>query len=214
MEIFLTDLLRPETVIELGGIALLLFVIFAETGLFFGFFLPGDSLLFVAGILCGGPYLPVPVWLLITMITLAAVGGTTVGYAFGFLAKDYLYRRKETFFFRKRYLEITHQFYARYGMLAFIVGRFIPIVRTFVPILAGLVRIDFRKFMAYNILGAGLWVTPLVLLGYALGKTMPSITEHLDLIVLAMIFLTAIPIVVSLTRRRLSSLNFEQHKSK
>ncbi|QOI98760.1 MAG: VTT domain-containing protein [Flammeovirgaceae bacterium] len=202
MEIFLTDLLRPETIIEYGGIGLLLFIIFAETGLFFGFFLPGDSLLFVAGLLCGSPYLPFPLWLLITTVVAAAFGGTTVGYGFGFWAKGYLHQRKENFFYRKSYIEITKRFYQKYGMMAFIVGRFLPLVRTFVPILAGIVRIDFKKFLFYNLLGAVCWVIPMISSGYLLGKSFPGITDHLDLIVLLMILLSGIPFLVFWKRNR------------
>lgn len=202
MEIFLTDLLRPETIIEYGGIALLLFVIFAETGLFFGFFLPGDSLLFVAGLLCGSPYLPLPLWFLITTVVVAAVVGTTVGYGFGFWTKGYLHQRKENFFYRKSYIEITQRFYQKYGMMAFIIGRFLPLVRTFVPILAGIVQIDFKKFLFYNFLGAVCWVIPMISSGYVLGKSFPGVTDHLDLIVLFMILLSGIPFLVSWKRHR------------
>jgi membrane-associated protein len=198
------DLFRPETIIEYGGIALLLIVVFAETGFFFGFFLPGDSLLFVAGVLSGSPYLPTPLWLLITLVIIAAISGTTFGYGFGYWAKGYLRTRKENFFYRRKYLEITEQFYSRYGMMAFIVGRFLPVIRTFVPILAGIVRIEFRKFFFYNLLGAVIWVLSMMLSGYWLGNSFPGIVHHLDLIIVGMILLSAIPIVVSWTKHRRS----------
>lgn len=202
MEIFLADFFRPETIIEYGGIALLLFVIFAETGLFFGFFLPGDSLLFVAGILCGSPYLPTPIWWLIILIIVAATSGTSAGYGFGYWAKSYLSQRKENFFYRKKYLEVTERFYQRYGMMTFIIGRFLPVVRTFVPILAGIVRVKFSHFLLYNFLGAAIWIIPLTMGGYWLGNLFPEIVHHLDLIIVGMILLSGIPIVLSWNKHR------------
>src|SRR5688572_24691368 len=133
------DLLNPQSIIQYGGLALLLFVIFAETGLFFGFFLPGDSLLFTAGLLTNSNYIDQPVGVLIILLIIAAVSGSTVGYWFGLGAERYFKDRKENFFYKKKYIDITQDFYGRYGMMAFILGRFMPIVRTFVPILAGIV---------------------------------------------------------------------------
>lgn len=202
MEVQLMDFLRPETIIEYGGIALLLFIIFAETGLFFGFFLPGDSLLFVAGLLCGTPYLALPLWLLIALVIVTAAAGTTVGYGFGFWAKDYFAKRKDNFFYRKQYIDVTQQFFRKYGMITFIIGRFLPIVRTFLPILAGIAHIDFKKFLLYNFLGTVCWVIPLTCSGYLLGKSFPGIIEHLDWIVLGMILFSSTPFIVSWMRQR------------
>src|SRR3970040_2440624 len=126
MEMSLLDMLQPEAIIKVGGLTLLLVIVFAETGLFFGFFLPGDSLLFVAGLLSHSPYIDLPVWLLIVLVLLAAVSGTAVGYGFGFWEKDYLHARGENFFYKKKYLEVTREVYARHGMLPLVVGRFLP----------------------------------------------------------------------------------------
>jgi len=180
-----------------GGLGLLLFVIFAETGLFFGFFLPGDSLLFVAGLLSGTKYLDVSVWLLIALLIIAASTGTTVGYGFGRWAESYLKNRKENFFYKKKYLQMTEDFYKKYGMMTFILGRFLPVVRTFVPILAGIVRINFGKFLFYNIIGAAAWIITMVMAGHWLGNIFPGISEHLEIIVAAMILLTTIPLWTS-----------------
>lgn len=195
------DLLNPETIIQVGGLALLLFVIFAETGLFFGFFLPGDSLLFIAGIY-NSKYLGISVWLLIILLIIAAILGTTVGYFFGKWAELYLKRRKENFFYKKKYLEMAQEFYQRYGMMAFILGRFLPIVRTFVPILAGMVRIPFGKFFFFNLVGAAIWIIVMVMAGNLLGNAFPDIVEHLEIIVVGMVLLSAIPVVVSWLRNR------------
>lgn len=198
----LGDLLNPQSIIQYGGLALLLFVIFAETGLFFGFFLPGDSLLFAAGLLTNSDYIDQPVGILIIMLILAAVGGSTVGYWFGLGAKRYFRNRKENFFYKRKYIDITQDFYSRYGMMAFILGRFMPIVRTFVPILAGIVKIRFWKFFFYNVLGATLWIVTMVMSGYLLGNSFPGIIDYLEIIVVSMIVITAIPIIVSWLRHR------------
>ncbi|HZI23815.1 MAG TPA: VTT domain-containing protein, partial [Chryseolinea sp.] len=130
----LSELANPEALIQYGGLVLLLLIIFAETGIFFGFFLPGDSLLFAAGLLSESEYLDTPVTVLIVLLIAAAVLGTTVGYGVGRWAKNYLEHRADNFFYRKKYIEMTEAFYQRHGMMAFVLGRFLPIVRTFVPI--------------------------------------------------------------------------------
>jgi len=188
--------MNAEAIIQYGGLALLLIVIFAETGLFFGFFLPGDSLLFVAGILSDSKALDIHVSVLIPILIVAAISGSTVGYFTGRWAGDYLQGRKENFFYKKKYLETTRNFYQRYGMMAFILGRFLPIIRTFVTILAGMVRIDFAKFFLFNIIGATIWIITMVMAGYWLGNAFPSITDHLELIVVGMILLSAVPVVL------------------
>ncbi len=195
------DLFNPEKILEVGGLFLLLFIIFAETGLFFGFFLPGDSLLFIAGVL-NTKYLEINVWLLILLLVIAAVLGTTVGYFFGKWAELYLKKRKENFFYKRKYLDMAQEFYQRYGMMAFIMGRFVPIVRTFVPILAGMVRIPFGKFFFFNSVGALIWIITMVMAGHLLGKTFPAIGEYLEFIVVGMILVSAVPVLFSWFRQR------------
>jgi membrane-associated protein len=196
----LFDFLNPEMIIRYGGLVLLLLIIFAETGLFFGFFLPGDSLLFMAGLLTETEYINKPVGVVIVLLIIAAVAGTSVGYFFGHWAENYLKHRKENFFYKRKYLDMARDFYKRYGMMAFVVGRFLPIIRTFVPILAGMVRIDFKKFLLYNFLGAVLWIVTMVMAGYWLGNLFPSLTEHVEIIVVGMVVVTAIPVIVSYRR--------------
>lgn len=196
------DLFQPEALIKFGGLTLLLLIVFAETGLFFGFFLPGDSLLFVAGLLSNSPHINLPVWVLIALIVIAAVSGTAVGYGFGYWAKDYLYRRKENFFYKKKYLDITREVYQRHGMLTFVVGRFLPIVRTFIPILAGISKINFRKFMIYNFIGAAIWVITMVMSGHLFGKAFPNLINYLEIIIGAMILVTAVPVVITWINHR------------
>lgn len=199
--VLFVEFFNPQNIIQYGGLALLLFVIFAETGLFFGFFLPGDSLLFVAGLLSTSKYIDQPVGLLIVMLVIAAFTGTSVGYFFGLWAKQYFKHRKENFFYKQKYLDMAQDFYKRYGMMAFIVGRFLPIVRTFVPILAGIVKIDFRKFVVYNLLGAILWISTLVMAGYWLGNIFPTLIDNVELIIVGLIVVTAIPVIISYRKK-------------
>ncbi len=198
----LSELVNPEALIQYGGLVLLLLIIFAETGIFFGFFLPGDSLLFAAGLLAESPYLDTPVTILVILLIIAAVSGTTVGYGVGRWAKNYLENRRESFFYRKKYIELTEEFYQRHGMMAFVLGRFLPIVRTFVPILAGMTHINFKQFLLYNILGATIWVVTMVMAGHLLGNAFPNLIEYLEYIVFGMILVTAIPLVLSLFRNK------------
>ncbi len=188
--------MNAEAIIQYGGLALLIIVIFAETGVFFGFFLPGDSLLFVAGILSDSPVLNIHVSLLIPILIVAAILGSTVGYFTGKWAGDYLKGRKENFFYKQKYLDTTRNFYERYGMMAFILGRFLPIIRTFVTILAGTVRIEFSKFFLFNVIGASIWITTMTMAGHLLGNAFPAITDHLEIIVVGMILFSAVPVVL------------------
>jgi membrane-associated protein len=201
-----TDLFNPEMLIRYGGLTLLLVIIFAETGLFFGFFLPGDSLLFMAGLLSNSSYLQQPVYVVVASIITAAVAGTCVGYWFGRVTNEKLKLKKENWFYKKRYLDIAADFYTRYGMLAFIVGRFLPIVRTFVPILSGMVRIPFGSFLLYNFIGAVCWVGSMVFGGYLLGNAFPGLVEHVEFIVIGLVIVTAIPVVLTYRKHHASFL--------
>jgi len=198
----LLDSINPENIIQYGGLGLLLLIIFAETGVFFGFFLPGDSLLFVAGLLSDTEYLDIHVALLIILLIIAAVSGSTVGYLTGKWAGNYLKNKKDSIFFKKKYLDITQAFYQKHGMMAFILGRFLPVVRTFVTILAGMVKIDFTKFLIFNILGASIWIIVMVLAGHYLGRLFPGITDYLEIIVIGMILISAIPVILTYLRNR------------
>lgn len=193
---------HPETIIQFGGLTLLLVIIFAETGVFFGFFLPGDSLLFIAGLLSDSEYLDINVSLLILLLVIAAVSGSTVGYLTGRWAGKYLQNRPDSIFFKKKYLDMTQAFYQKHGMMAFILGRFLPIVRTFVTILAGMVKIDMAKFVLFNFLGATIWIVVMVLSGHFLGRAFPQITTYLEVIVIGMILVSAIPVVITYFKNR------------
>jgi len=199
---FLPETLNPETLIRFGGLGLLLLIIFAETGVFFGFFLPGDSLLFVAGLLAESEFLDVHIGVLILLLIIAAISGSFVGYMTGRWAGFYLMNRKDTFFFKKKYIDVTQAFYQKHGMMAFILGRFLPVVRTFVTILAGMARIDFPKFMIFNLLGASIWIVTMVMAGHLLGRAFPNITSYLELIIVGMIIISAIPVVMTWLKNR------------
>ncbi|MBL7840728.1 MAG: VTT domain-containing protein [Cyclobacteriaceae bacterium] len=208
------DFLNPEELIRYGGFTLLILIIFAETGVFFGFFLPGDSLLFIAGLLSESEYLDVHVSVMIPVLVVAAVAGSTTGYFTGLWAGNYLKNRKENFFFKKKYLDMTHEFYERHGMMAFILGRFLPVIRTFVTILAGTVKINFPKFFIFNIVGASLWITSMVMAGNLLGKAFPDLPDYLEIIVVGMVLLSAVPVALTWfrARRKLRQNNSDNSK--
>lgn len=194
---FVKTLLNPQSIIHYGGLALLLFIVFAETGLFFGFFLPGDSLLFVAGLMCGTPIFDVNIYLLITSVITAGILGNFVGYYFGKKTGPVLFRRDDTFFFKKKHVKAAEDFYHRYGGTAIVLGRFVPIIRTFVPIMAGVVNLDFKKFVIYNVVGCIAWVVSMILSGYFLGRLFPSLQNNLEYIVITIIVISMIPVVLT-----------------
>jgi membrane-associated protein len=136
------------------------------------------------------------------LVILAAVLGTTAGYGTGIWAEGFFKHRKENFFYKKRHLEMTRDFYKKYGMLAFIFGRFLPVIRTFIPILAGIVRINFVKFVIYNFLGAAIWVSVMVIAGFWLGNIFPEIIDYLEILVIGMIMVTSLPILLTWLRTR------------
>lgn len=200
---FLKQLVNPESIILYGGVYLLLFFVFAETGLFIGFFLPGDSLLFTAGLFCATGLIKLHPFLLVVLIITAAVAGNMVGYAFGKKVGPLLFKRKSGFFFRQEHLVAAHAFYLKHGKKTIVLSRFLPIVRTFAPIVAGIVKLDYRKFFIYSLVGAIFWVGTLVLLGYFLGKYVPGTKDYLGYIVIFLIVITSIPFVYNSIKKKL-----------
>ena len=195
---FLKQLTAPESIIQYGGLALLLFVVFAETGLLIGFFLPGDSLIFISGMICVSKpeLLGINIFVLILMLSVAAVLGNMTGYWFGYKIGPPLFNRKDSLVFKKKYLIITQRFYNSNGGKTLILGRFLPIIRTFAPILAGVIKIDFKKFMLYNIAGALAWIGLLAGIGYYFG-TYPWVQKNVGYIVVGLIVITLIPLMVT-----------------
>jgi membrane-associated protein len=199
---FLKQLVNPESIIHYGGIYLLLFVVFAETGLFVGFFLPGDSLLFTAGFLCSMGILQLHISLLIVLIIIAAVTGNMVGYAFGKKVGPLLFKRKSGFLFRQEHLTAAHEFYNKHGKKTIILTRFLPIVRTFAQIVAGIVKLDFYKFFIFSLVGALIWVSTLVLTGFFMGKYIPGTKDYLGYIVIFLIVITSVPFVYNSIKKK------------
>ncbi|GGH11390.1 DedA family protein [Mucilaginibacter phyllosphaerae] len=199
---YLQNLTDAKSILSNGGFVVLLIVVYAETGLFFGFFLPGDYLLFLAGILTAAGIIHVPIYVLVPSLIVSAVLGNYTGYWFGYRTGPVLYKRNDSIFFKKRYVAVAQEFYAKYGGMALILGRFFPIVRTFAPIFAGVVKVDIKKFSLYNIVGGVAWVTTLTLAGYFLGRRFPELKDYLQYVVLALIIITTIPLIIAFVRRR------------
>ncbi len=206
-----SQLLQPQFYIEHGGLWLILFVVFAETGLFVGFFLPGDSLLFVAGIYSsnlanafiptGNEYLDLVE--LLVLISLAGIAGNSVGYWFGRKVGPTMYDWKENMLFKRKYLRQAHDFYEKHGGGAIVIARFIPIVRTFAPIVAGIVQMNSKKFVFYNIVGCIAWVFSMLFGGHFLQKWILAefqfdLREHLEVIVIGIVLVTTAPVIIKL----------------
>ena len=210
----LLHLIDPEKLLREGGFYVVVFVIFAETGLFFGFFLPGDYLLFLAGMFVATGKLDVNISVLVLGLTFAAVAGNFVGYWFGRKTGPVLYQREDSFFFKKKYLKAAEEYYNKQGAFALIMGRFVPIVRTFAPIFAGVVKLDFKKFAFYNIAGGILWITSLTLLGYFLGiKFEKEINDYLFYIITGFIVITTIPLIIAFVKRKVVTGKKDQTKN-
>ncbi|WP_316780854.1 DedA family protein [Pedobacter antarcticus] len=210
----LHQFIDPEKLLKEGGFYVVMFVIFAETGLFFGFFLPGDYLLFLAGMFVATGKLDVNIYVLIAGLFVAAVSGNFTGYWFGKKTGPVLYDRKDSFFFKKKYLKAAEVYYNKQGAFALIMGRFVPIVRTFAPIFAGVVKLDFKKFALYNISGGFLWITSLTLLGYFLGKKFEKeINDYLLYIIVCFIVITTIPLIITFLKKRVEKNNIEENSN-
>lgn len=200
---FLRQLYTPEGLRELirwGGPPLVCLIVFVETGLFVGFFLPGDSLLVTAGIFAGQNVLPLR-WLLIPGI-LCAIVGDQLGYWIGRSAGPALYKREDSLFFRRSHLQRAHEFYEKYGGRAVILARFVPIVRTFCPPVAGAAMMRYSTYLVYDILGGTLWISSMLLGGYWAGSSIPNIGQYLHYIIGAIILLSILPPIVGLLRAR------------
>ena len=189
----------PE-LIRMGGLIGLVAVVFAETGLMVGFFLPGDSLLVTAGLFAAKGDLNI-VWLNLAVMA-AAIAGDATGYWIGRRAGQALYRRPNSFFFRKQHLVKTHEFYEKHGGKTIVSARFIPIIRTFAPVVAGAAEMTYRQFAVYNIAGGIGWVASMTLTGYFLGRAIPDIDKHIHIVVAIVIFLSLLPGVISLARAK------------
>ncbi|MHA4809386.1 DedA family protein [Flavitalea flava] len=207
------DLLNPEFYINNGGLWMLLFIVFAETGLMIGFFLPGDSLLFVAGIFSEkliGSLLPggtgsdfLDLLILFILVSVCGIIGNTLGYWFGRKSGPFLFHRKDSFLFKKKYLFQAKEFYDKHGGQAIVFARFLPIIRTFAPIVGGIVGMDKKKFTYYNIIGCLAWVFTMLFAGHYLAKFFMvkfgfDLKKHLEVIVIGIVLITTLPVIYKL----------------
>lgn len=192
------------------GFYFLLVVVFAETGLFFGFFLPGDYLLFLSGLLCSSGKLDVSIYTLVFSLIGAGVLGNYTGYWFGYRTGPKLFNKNNSLFFKQRYVKLAEDFYTKYGGMAIVLGRFFPIIRTFAPIFAGVVKVDLRKFTIYNLIGCVAWVCTFTLSGYFLGRKYPQLKDYMQYIVVGLIIITTIPLVIALIKQMVSKRSVKE----
>ena len=200
---FLHQLFSPEGLKELiraGGAPLICTIVFIETGFFVGFFLPGDSLLVTAGVLSAGEVIPLP-WLLLPVM-LCAIVGDQIGYWVGRVAGATLYKKEDSLFFRRKHLERAHDFYEKYGGRAVILARFVPIIRTFCPPVAGAAKMAYGKYLTYDIFGGVFWVGTMILGGYFLGRTIPNISQRIHYVIAVVIVLSLLPAIIGVLRSR------------
>ena len=182
------------------GYLILFAIIFAESGLFFGFFFPGDSLLLTAGLLASRNILNVLI--LIPGLFIAAVAGDTVGYWFGAKTGPPLYSRPNSRFFKRQHLLKAHAFYEKYGGITIVVARFMPLIRTFAPIVAGVAGMNYSRFVVFNVCGGIGWVVSMTLLGYGLGRIIPNIDQHIEKVIVVVVFLSILPGLIHLWKER------------
>lgn len=194
---FLTNV---QALVSWGGLTMVCTIVFIETGLFVGFFLPGDSLLVTAGIFAAAGYLDLG-WLLI-LASLCAIAGDQVGYVIGRHAGKALYGRPDSRFFKRKHLERTRAFYEKYGAKTIVIARFVPIVRTFAPAVAGAAEMNYRRFVTFNICGGILWIFSMTLLGYWLGSAIPDIGRYIHWVIAVVIVLSILPAVIEIWRER------------
>lgn len=186
--------------IRWGGYVVLIAIVFVETGLFVGFFLPGDSLLIVAGVVAAAGGLNI--WWLFLLLSLAAIVGDNVGYAIGYRLGPLLFTRPQSLLFNPKHVERTREFYARHGAKTIVIARFVPIIRTFAPPVAGVARMEYRRFVFYNVAGGLGWVISVTGAGYWLGRAIPNLGAYIHIVVIVVVILSIIPIFLELLKER------------
>ena len=189
-----------RAVISYGGLTMISAIVFSETGLLAGFFLPGDSLLVTAGIFAKTGHLSLPA--LLTIVPLCAIAGDQVGYMIGYKAGEALYNRPDSTFFKRALLKKAHDFYQKYGAKTIVLARFVPIVRTFAPTVAGAAMMDYKTFVTYNIAGGVLWVYSTVLGGYFLASLVPDIEQRIHQVIVVVVILSVLPVVYEFWQHR------------
>jgi membrane-associated protein len=196
----LHELADVEAIIRWGGLAIVTAIIFAETGLLIGFFLPGDSLLVTAGVLAAAGHLDIRV--LLSLVSLAAIVGDQVGYYIGYRTGPVIFKREDSLLFKKHHLLRAHEFYERHGGKTIILARFMPIIRTFAPVVAGVGQMNYRRFVGFNVIGGVGWVWSMSLLGYFLGRAVPDIDKNIHVVIAVVIFLSILPGIIEWLRNR------------
>jgi len=200
IEEFFSKLHHLDQLIAWAGLVGLTVIVFCETGLLAGFFLPGDSLLVTAGFVASQGGLDIVQ--LNVYLTLAAILGDTTGYAIGYYAGPKLFKKQDSFVFKKAYLERTHLFFEKYGGKTIILARFVPIVRTFAPTVAGVARMSYKKFLMFNVVGGVLWVTGMTSIGYFLGRSIPNLDKQLHIVIGVVILVSFLPILFEWLKAR------------
>jgi membrane-associated protein len=195
-------LFNVKGLIEWGGTLLVCVIVFVETGFFVGFFLPGDSLLVTAGVFAASGQLHISELLL--LVPLCAIVGDQIGYWIGRKAGQALYQREDSLIFRKRHLQRAHEFYEKYGGKTVILARFVPIIRTFCPPVAGAAEMSYGRYLAYDVAGGILWGGGMVLVGYSLARQIPNISENIHYVIAVVIFLSLLPPIIGVLRARFS----------
>lgn len=190
--------------VQWAGYAGMITIIFVETAFFFGFFLPGDSLLVTAGLLISTG-MDMNVYALGAMLNVAAVVGDAVNYWIGRISGPRIFVREESFFFKKAYVDRAHAFYEKYGAKTILLARWVPIVRTFAPLVAGVARMDYRVFSIYNVIGGTAWIWSMLFTGYFLGRYVPGIDRHIELVIIVVIFLSILPGIIGWWKERRKS---------
>jgi membrane-associated protein len=197
--------LDPQTIIENGGLWLVAAIVFAESGLLFGFFLPGDSLLFITGFLAskpeGLPHIGQPLPIVVLVVFIAAVAGDQVGYIFGRSVGPSLFQRPKSRLFNPANVVKAHAFFEHHGPKTIVLARFVPIVRTFAPIIAGVADMKYRTFTIYNIVGAGLWAAGVTMLGYYLGQV-DVVRKHVEIAAIIIVAISLIPVAIEFVKHR------------
>ena len=196
--------LDPATIVGDYGLWIVLVIVFAECGLLIGFFLPGDSLLFTLGLFIARGDITQPLWLACVLTSLAAIAGNQVGYQIGKAAGPHIFNRPDSRFFRREYVDKTNGFFVRYGPRAIVLARFVPIVRTFITVTAGVGRMNYRVYTTYTVIGGLLWAAGLTILGYSLGNV-DFVAKHIELILIAIVAVSVLPIAIELLRKRSKS---------
>ena len=192
----LTDV---ENLVRVGGLTAMTAIIFAETGLMIGFFLPGDSLLVTAGVFAATGQLNI--WTLNALLIVAAIAGDTVGYWFGRRVGPALFKRPRSLLFNPDHLKRAHDFYEKHGGKTIIIARFMPVIRTFAPIVAGMGEMHYRRFLSFNVFGGLFWVISMTGIGYFLGK-IPGVREHIEVVIIIVVFLSILPGIIAFARER------------